>query len=204
LAASSLSSPCKTRKAWDLIRPTRGAASTIDTISDSNETLTVNLEKEAVFHISDGEVTQAGPLNPGEVIGGQVAVKVALDLDGRVFSKSRMPTRRFNDGDLTTLASTTTPITLSATTVPQMVARMPAKLRRGANQEFRRTSALVVDSYAASDVAQYLLGQRLDIAEAVFKNGYTGDISTLRSMYLRSESTATLVSTADYGNTETA
>src|ERR1051326_2087311 len=54
---------------------TRGAASTIDSVTDSNETLTVNLEKEAVFHISDGEVTQAGPLNPGEVIGAQIAIK---------------------------------------------------------------------------------------------------------------------------------
>jgi len=44
---------------------TRGSASTVDTITDSAELLNVNLEKEAVFHISDGQVTQAGPLNPG-------------------------------------------------------------------------------------------------------------------------------------------
>lgn len=52
---------------------TRGAASTIDALTDCTETLTVNLE-EAVFHISDGEAVQAGPLKPGEVIGAQVAV----------------------------------------------------------------------------------------------------------------------------------
>src|ERR1700709_2199543 len=95
---------------------TRGAASTIDTITDSNELLTINLEKEAVFHISDGEVTQAGPLNPGEVIGGQVAIKVALDLDGRVFSEVTNAYQTFNNGDLATLASNRTPITLSTTT----------------------------------------------------------------------------------------
>jgi len=60
---------------------------------------------------------------------------------------------------------------------------MPAKLRRGANQEIQTNLALVVDSYAASDVAQYLLGKNFDIAEAVFKNGYTGDISK-RSVYV--------------------
>src|SRR3982074_3570767 len=76
---------------------TRGAASTIDTVSDSNELLTINLEKEAVFHISDGEVTQTGPLNPGEVIGGQVAIKVALDLDGRVFSEVTNAYQTFNN-----------------------------------------------------------------------------------------------------------
>jgi len=53
----------------------RGSASTIDTVTDSTELLTINLEKEAAFHLSDGEVTQAGPLSPGEVIGGEVAKK---------------------------------------------------------------------------------------------------------------------------------
>ena len=68
------------RVAYDIsnvvVRPTvRGAISTIDTVTDSAELLTVNLEYEAAFHISDGEATQAGPLNPGEVIGGQIAIK---------------------------------------------------------------------------------------------------------------------------------
>ena len=54
-----------TRVAYDIsavqVRSvTRGAASTIDSVTDTTELLTINLEKEAVFHISDGEVTQAG------------------------------------------------------------------------------------------------------------------------------------------------
>lgn len=183
----------------------RGAASTIDTITDSNELLTINLEKEAVFHISDGEVTQAGPLNPGEVIGGQVAVKVALDLDGRCFSEVTNAFQTFNNGDLTTTASDTTPITLSSTTVPQMVARMPAKLRRGAKQNnVTSNMVLVVDSYAASDVAQYLLGKNFDIAESVFKNGYTGDISNAQ-VYVseKLKSTATLLSAGTFSDGDT-
>lgn len=183
---------------------TRGAASTIDTVSDSNELLTINLEKEAVFHISDGEVTQTGPLNPGEVIGGQVAIKVALDLDGRVFSEVTNAAQTFNNGDLATLSSDTTPITLSTTTVPQMVARMPAKLRRGANQEIMSNMILVIDSFGASDVAQYLLGKSIDLAGSVFKNGYTGDISNAQVFVSEKlKSTAKLLSTADYGDTET-
>ena len=53
----------------------RGSASTIDSITDSSELLNINLEKEAAFHISDGEAKQAGPLNPGEVIGAQIGRK---------------------------------------------------------------------------------------------------------------------------------
>lgn len=155
---------------------TRGAASTIDALSDSNELLTINLEKEAVFYISDGEVTQAGPLNPGEVIGGQVAIKVAADFDARVFAEVLNAAQTFDNGDLTTTASTATPITLSSTTVPQMVTRMPAKLR-AVNITLTNT-ALVVDSYAASDIEQYLLGKQFSIVESVFKNGYAGPIAT--------------------------
>lgn len=155
---------------------TRGSASTIDALSDSNELLNINLEKEAVFYISDGEVTQAGPLNPGEVIGGQVAIKVAADFDARVFAEVVNAAQTFDNGDLTTTASTGTPITLSSTTVPQMVTRMPAKLR--ATNITLTNTALVVDAYAASDIEQYLLGKQFSIVESVFKNGYAGPIAT--------------------------
>jgi hypothetical protein len=151
----------------------RGSASTIDTITDSSELITINLEKELVFHISDGEVTQAGPLNPGEVIGAQCAVKLAVDLDARCFAEVRNALYDFDNGDLTTGASTGTGITLSSTTVPQMVTRMPAKLRAKNNQEIITNMILVVDSYAAADVDQYLLGKSIDLAGYVFKNGYT-------------------------------
>lgn len=155
----------------------RGSASTIDTISDSTELITINLEKEAVFHISDGEATQAGPLNPGEVIGGQIGLKVAIDLDARCFYEVLSALYDFDNGDLTGLASTAAGITLSSTTVPQMVTRMPAKLRRVNNQEIMTNMCFVVDSYAAADITQYLLGKSIDLAGSVFKNGYTGDVS---------------------------
>ena len=162
---------------------TRGSASTIDAITDSYELITINLEKELVFHISDGEVTQAGPLNPGEVIGAQCAVKLAVDLDARCFAEVRNALYDFDNGDLTTGSSTGTGITLSSTTVPQMVTRMPAKLRAKNNQEIITNMILVVDSYAAADVDQYLLGKSIDLAGYVFKNGYTGDVSNAK-MYV--------------------
>jgi hypothetical protein len=53
---------------------------------------------------------------------------------------------------------------------------MAAKLRFQENQEVSTNMALVVDSYAAADIEQYLLGKDIDIAGAVFKNGYAGVI----------------------------
>lgn len=171
---------------------TRGAASVIDSVTDSNELLTVNLEKEAVFYISDGEVTQAGPLNPGEEFGKQIGIKVAIDLDARCFAEVLNALYAFDNGDLTTMSSSGTPITLSSTTVPQMVSRMPAKLRYKNNQEVMQDMVFVIDSYGAADVAQYLLGKNIDLAGYVFKNGYTGDITNAQ-MYISENLTGTAV-----------
>jgi len=162
---------------------TRGAASTIDTISDTPELLEVNIEREAVFHISDGEVKQAGPLNPGETIGMKIAEKVSNDLDAKCFAEVLNAEYDFDAGDLTTGTSTGVGITLSSTTVPQMVSRMAAKLRSKNNQEVTRNMALVVDSYAGADITEYLLGKNIDLAGSVFKNGYTGDVSNAQ-MYI--------------------
>lgn len=183
---------------------TRGSASTIDTVTDSSELLTINLEKEAAFHISDGEAKQAGPLNPGQVIGKQIGRKVALDLDGRCFAEVTNALYNFDNGDLTTGTSSGTAITLSSTTVPQMTSRMSAKLRNKNNQEVMTNMVLVVDSYAASDITQYLLGKNIDLAGNVFKNGYTGDVNNAQlyvSENLSGE--ATLVSTGTFSDNDT-
>ena len=180
---------------------TRGAASTIDAITDGNELLNINLEYEAVFYISDGEVTQAGPLNPGEVIGGQIAIKVAADFDARIFAEVKNALQTFDNGDLTTTSSTGVGITLNATTVPQMVTRMPAKLR-AANITITNT-ALVLDSYGASDVEQYLLSKQFSIVESTFQNGYAGPIATAEvyvSQNLTGQFKITLTSTNDFTN----
>lgn len=154
----------------------RGSASTIDVITDSTELLTINLEKEAVFHLSDGEITQAGPLNPAQVIGAEIALKVALDLDGRCFAEIHNATYNFDTGDLTTGLSNGVPVDLTSTTVPQMSTRMAAKLRAKNNQQVQSNMVFVVDSYAAADIEQYLLSKDIDIASAVFKNGYAGPV----------------------------
>lgn len=171
---------------------TRGSASTIDNITDTSELLTINLEKEAVFHISDGEVKQAGPLNPGEVIGAQIARKVAIDLDGRVFAEVLNASYDFDTGDLTTGTSNGTPITLSSTTVPQLTTRMAAKLQYRNNQDTMINMCLVVDPYSAADIAQYLLGKNIDLAGAVFKNGYT-DVVNNAEMYVSNNLTGEAV-----------
>lgn len=155
---------------------TRGSASTIDSVTDSTELLTINLEKESAFHISDGEVKQAGPLNPGEVIGGKIARKVSIDLDARCFAEVINASFVFDNGDLTSLSSSGTPITLTTTTVPQMSTRMNSKLTHRNQIDTSTNMVLVADSYAASDIEQFLISKDIDLAEYVFKNGYAGKV----------------------------
>lgn len=152
----------------------RGSASTIDNVTDTTQLLTINLEREAAFHVSDGEVTQAGPLNPIESIAKEVGIKVALDLDARCFGEVVNAAFDFDNGDLTTLASTGAPIVLGTTTVPQMTTRMGAKLKRRNNVEPTGNMVLVVDSYSMADVDQFLIQKNIDMAGSVFMNGYQG------------------------------
>lgn len=156
---------------------TRGSASTIDSVTDSTALLTVDQEYEMVFHLSDGEITQAGPLNPGAVIGGKIAHKLSQHLDGKVFAEVDNAANDFDNGDLTgALTSSGTAITLNSTTVPQMVSRMPAKLMNKENVDATSNCVLVVDAVAASDITQYLLGKNIDLAGSTFRNGYTGPV----------------------------
>ena len=173
---------------------TRGSASTIDSITDSAETLTVNLEKEIAFHLSDGEVTQTGPLKAMQFAGKELARKLAIDLDGRCFAEVLNASYTFDNGDLTTGSASGTPITLNSTTVPQITTRLGAKLRNRNNQEVMTNMALVVDSYAASDISQFIISKNIDLAGAVFKNGYAGDVSTAQ-MYISENLTGTAVLT---------
>ena len=185
------------RVAYDIssvvVRSTsRGSASTIDAITDSTELLNINLEKEAAFHVSDGEVKQAGPLNPGEVIGGKVAHLVAQDFDARFFAEVINADNIFDTGDLTTMASTGVAITLSSTTIPQFVTRAPAKLQ--SKNQVLTNLVMVVDSYIAADMEEYLMGKDWNLAEATYKNGYVGTTGRAE-VYISENLTSTVTMT---------
>lgn len=164
---------------------------TVDLISDERETLTVDQDKMTLFNLSQKEMVQAGPLNPGTVIGGQVAIKLATYVDADVLGEVRNAFADFDTGDLTTLVSNGTPITLNSTTVPQAVTRLPAKLRK--NNQNLSNLALVVDSYGISDMFQYLLGKNADFVNALFQNGYVNEQVASAEVYVSENLTAEAV-----------
>lgn len=182
----------------------RGNASIIDPVNDTSELLTINLEKETAFYLSDGELTQTGPLNPAQEYGKQTARKLALDLDGRCFAEVRNALHGFDTGDLTTSVSNNVPITLNGTTVPQMASRMGSKLRNRNNQEINTNMILITDSYAAGSITEFIISKNIDLAGAAFKNGYSGDVSNAR-MYVSEnlQGEATFVSTGVFADNET-
>ncbi|MFA6554224.1 MAG: hypothetical protein WCS89_01820 [Candidatus Paceibacterota bacterium] len=153
---------------------TIGVNRTIDQLNDSGETLLVNKNKGADFRVSKKEMIQAGPLNPAETIGAEVAKKLSRYIDADVFAQVKNAQQAFDTGDLTTMTSNGTPIVLSTTNIPQLLAQGRAKLRR-ANQDLTNL-ALVIDSYGGSVIEQYVMSKNIDLAAAAFKNGYAGPV----------------------------
>lgn len=153
---------------------TLGVDRTIDAVSDSSETLLVNKNKGTDFRVSKKEMIQAGPLNPGERIGSDVAQKLARYVDADILYEVKNAGQTFDTGDLTTMVSSGVPIALSTSNVPTMISRGRAKLRK--NNIDLTTLAIVLDSYACSVVEEFLMGKQIDLAGAVFKNGYAGPV----------------------------
>lgn len=147
---------------------------TVDALTDSEETMTVNVQVGAVFPIARLEKIQAGPLNPAMTAGKEVAIKVANYLDSVILKETMNAWADFDTGNLTTAASSGTPITLSSTTVPQMVAQSYAKLF--SNNVPMTNLVWVLDPFSVSQIAQYPIGKDLTNENTVFKNGFTGPL----------------------------
>ena len=174
---------------------------TIDPLTDSEETMTVNVQVGAVFPIARLEKIQAGPLNPAMTAGKEVAIKVANYLDAQVLAETKNAWAIFDTGNLTTAAANGTPITLSSTTVPQMVAQSYAKLF--SNNVAMTNLCWVLDPFSVSQIAQYPIGKDITSENTVFKNGFTGNLfgsEVYTSNNLTGE--ATLVYTGNSVNNE--
>jgi hypothetical protein len=147
---------------------------TIDPLTDSEETMTVNVQVGAVFPIARLEKIQAGPLNPAMVAGKEAAMKVATYLDSVILKETMNAALDFDNGDLTTVSSSGTPITLSSTTIPQMVTNTKAKLE-AANISVTNP-CWVLDPYSIAMIAQFPIGKDITSENTVFKNGFSGTL----------------------------
>lgn len=147
---------------------------TVDAITDSEQTMTVNVQVGAVFPIARLEKIQAGPLNPAMTAGKQVALKVANYLDAYILAETQNAFANFDTGNLTTAAANGTAITLSSTTVPQMVAQTHAKLF--SNNAPMTNVCWVLDPFSLSQIAQFPIGKDITNENTVFKNGFSGNL----------------------------
>ncbi len=175
---------------------------TIDPLTDSEETMTVNVQVGAVFPIARLEKIQAGPLNPAMTAGKEVAIKVANYLDSVILMETMNAWANFDTGNLTTAASDGTAITLSSTTVPQMVAQTYAKLF--SNNVAMTNLCWVLDPFSVSQIAQYPIGKDITSENTVFKNGFTGNLfgaEVYTSNNLTGEAVLSIATTPTDGDT---
>jgi len=175
---------------------------TIDPVTDSTQTMTINVQVGAVFPIARLEKIQAGPLNPAMVAGKNIAIKVATYLDASILAETRNAFAVFDTGNLTTAAANGTPITLSSTTVPQMVSQTYAKLF--ANNAPMTNLCWVLDPYSVSAIGQFPIGKELSNEGTTFKNGFSGPLYGAE-VYMSNNLTgeATLLSTGTFSDGDT-
>lgn len=147
---------------------------TIDPVSNSEQLLTIDQYKGTTFPISKWEKTLAGNPDLGLTIGKEVAMKVQEYLDASILAEVRNAARTFDAGDLTTTASTGVPVTLSTTTIPQMITQAKAKLGAAGVRSGRFT--WVVDDYGLSMIHQQAIGRDTQMGDSVLQNGNSGNI----------------------------
>lgn len=177
---------------------------TIDPLVDSTESMTVNVQVGAVFPIARLEKIQAGPLDPAMVAGKEVAIKVANYLDSKILYETKNAWAVFDTGNLTTAAANGTAITLSSTTVPQMVAQTYAKLF--SNNVAMTNVCWVLDPFSVSQIAQFPIGKDITSNNTVFMNGFTGNLfgaEVYTSNNLTGEAVLSIATTPTDGDTVT-
>lgn len=155
-----------------------GSDSVIDVLNDASELLTINRNPEVVVQISEQEMQLANNLTPSEFAGKQLAIRTAVYFDADVLAETRNAFAVFDTGNLTTANSNGTPITLDATTVPQLIAQAPAKLV--SNNQIPTDLCMVVDPFHASTMQQYVMGKNIDLAGFFFKNGFAGPVGSAK------------------------
>jgi hypothetical protein len=149
---------------------------TIDAVSNSDETILIDQYKGTTFPISQWEDTLHGNPDLGLLYGNEAAILLAEHTDATILSKVREATYDFDNGDLTTLVSTGTPIDLSTTTnIPKMITRAKAKMGN-ANRVRGGNFVWVFDDYALSDVAQHVIGRDTVLGDSYFQNGASGSV----------------------------
>lgn len=105
---------------------------------------------------------------------------MAQMIDAKVLAEVRNGSRTLDTGDLTTRTSNGTPITLSNTTIPQLISQGRAKLQSDPANQDLSSLMWVVDPYSGSAIEQYVLSKNIDLAGAAFQNGYAGDVGGAR------------------------
>jgi hypothetical protein len=146
---------------------------TVDPISDSDQTLTIDRKKGTTFPIAHWEEVQAGELNPGMTAGKEVARKVATYVDADILFETKNAFATFDTGNLTGANPNGTPIAMAVNNVAQIITQSWARL--DSNDAPMVNTAWVVDPYFVSILAQHPLGKDTQLGDQTFRNGFSGN-----------------------------
>lgn len=149
---------------------------TVDSITNSQESLEIDQYKGTTFPVSRWEKTLQKNPDLGLLYGKEAGILVAEHTDATILNQVLQATYDFDTGDLTTLSSTGVGIDLSTSAnVPKMITRAKAKLAnknrvRGGNMVW------VVDDYALANISQHVIARDTQLGDSYYQNGASGQI----------------------------
>lgn len=153
---------------------TRYSDRTVDTISDTDEYLTIDQQKGLTFPMHQWDELQAGNYKPLAKYGKEVAHKLDKWVDADILNVGRAAAfYNFDDGDIA--GTDGNPITLSTSNIFKVLTGVYAVIKNN-DVEDENDFFGVVDPFFLAILSQTMMGKDL-MNEEVIKNGYRGRVS---------------------------
>jgi hypothetical protein len=144
-------------------------ARSVDSVSDTAETLTVDQSKYMGLYLHNWDKMQKQQNLP-EIMAKQLAIKMRTKYDGNVLNETKNAYDTLDAGDIG--GTNGVPVAFNTTNVPLILTNGTAKLRAHNVDEMNMVH--IVDPLMTAVTEQYLIGKSIDMAGGVFKNGYVG------------------------------
>lgn len=148
---------------------------TMNAFSDSDQYLEIDKQKAVDFQIDDWDKLQTGPLQLGETVGKESALKLKTYIDGDILAETINAAQTFDDGDIAGTAGNG--ITLAAGSsgnVAKTFTNLLAKLQAYNVENSGMVATL--DPYLLAILNQEIFGKELSMTDNTLKNGYSGPI----------------------------
>ncbi|MCP3684649.1 MAG: hypothetical protein GY861_18435 [bacterium] len=150
---------------------TKGTAVTAQDISTTDESLSINIEKESTFYVDKHDEKQ-NKYNTPLIFADRAAYQLRNEIDGDFLDEISNAFDSIDDGDIGGTAGTA--ITLTTSNVIETFSSAQEKLLNN-NVETDKAWYAVISPKVGNVIQQSAIASGFNVADTTFKNGYAGD-----------------------------